>query len=181
MNRIVIVDTTCSGKSTLAKQLSQLLEIPQVMLDELYWNPHWQAKPTGEFRAAVQQATSNPCWIADGNFQVVRDLTWARADTLLWLNYSLPLVFFRGLRRSIRRAWTQETLYAGNRESFRQTFASRDSILLWLLRTHGKHRRNLPLALQEAAYQHLSVHELRGRLETKRFLKEASFLKIQAS
>lgn len=173
MNRIVIVGTTCSGKSTLAKQFSQLLEIPHVMLDELYWNPHWQEKPASEFRAAVAQATSAPRWIVDGNYQAVRDLIWERADTLIWLNYSLPLVFLRGLRRSVRRAWTRETLFAGNRESFRQTFASRDSILLWLLRTHGKHRRKIPRARDEA-HQHLSVHELRGPRETERFLKEVS-------
>jgi hypothetical protein len=44
--------------------------------------------------------------------------------------------------RTLRRAWTKEDLWGtGNRESFVRTFFSRNSILLWALKTHAKNRK----------------------------------------
>jgi ABC-type dipeptide/oligopeptide/nickel transport system ATPase component len=39
--RIAVVGTTGSGKTALARRISQWLDIPHVELDALYWGPHW--------------------------------------------------------------------------------------------------------------------------------------------
>lgn len=36
-DRVAIVGTSCSGKSTLARELSRRLGTPHVELDELFW------------------------------------------------------------------------------------------------------------------------------------------------
>jgi hypothetical protein len=36
---------------------------------------------------------------------------------------------------------TRETLFSGNRESLGRAFLSRDSILVWVVQTHGRRRR----------------------------------------
>ena len=84
--RIALVGVTGTGKTVLADALAQRLNIPHLELDAWYWGPNWTVRPTAEFRAAVDQATVEPCWIADGSHSEVRDILWPRATTLVWLD-----------------------------------------------------------------------------------------------
>ena len=79
-------------------------------------------------------------WRRRSSYSVVRDLVWPRATAIVWLDYSFARVFFRVFRRTVRRAFTRETLFGGNRESWRMSFLSRESILLWMI-THYHSRR----------------------------------------
>src|SRR5215813_3241988 len=93
--RIMIIGTTGSGKTTLASQLAKRLALSQVELDALYWNPQWTPASPEVFRERVSAALSGERWVVDGNYQLVRDLIWQRADTLIWLDYPLPLALWR--------------------------------------------------------------------------------------
>ncbi|MDX1649805.1 MAG: toxin, partial [Myxococcota bacterium] len=97
----------------------------------------------------------------DGNYRVVRDLVWARATAVVWLDYALPVVMGRVLARTLRRGWRRETLWAGNRESLRKAFLSRESILWWALSTWRDRRRRYG-ALFEAGGP-AGVHRVRLR------------------
>jgi adenylate kinase family enzyme len=170
MHRIVIVGSTGSGKTTLAKELSQLVGSPHVELDALNWGPNWTAAPAEVFRARVAEAVSADRWIVEGNYQVVRDLVWPRADCIVWLNYSLPLVFSRLVRRTARRVLTAEPCCNGNRESLRMAL-SKESILLWALQTYHRRRREFPLLLAERAAAGTTIIVHRTPAETTAWLK----------
>ena len=148
MQRIAVIGTSCSGKTRFAKRLAERLGIPHVELDALHWGPNWTAKPTNELRTLVDQATLGPQWISDGNYLAVRDLIWKRADMLVWLNYSFPVVFFRAFRRTLIRCVTREKLFSDNQESLLKAFFTRESILLWVLQTYWKHRKEYPIRLR---------------------------------
>jgi len=76
-----------------------------------------------------------------GNYGQVRDLVWPAADTLIWLDLPFPLVMWRLVRRTLGRVLSGQDLWGtGNRETFRNAFLSRDSILLWAIKTHGRNR-----------------------------------------
>jgi adenylate kinase family enzyme len=141
--RIVVVGTSAAGKSTLAAELAMLLGVARVELDALFWGPGWQARPHDEFLRLVDAATRGAAWVADGNYGSVRAHLWPRATTVLWLNYGLPVVLWRGLRRTLLRVFTQQELWHGNRESAARAFFSRDSILWWILGTHGRRKQEL--------------------------------------
>src|SRR5690606_12994556 len=81
--RVAVVGTTGSGKSVLARTLSQRLDIPHVELDAFYWQPDWTPAPAEAFCMAVTAAIDGPNWIVDGNHSAVRDLVWGRANTLI--------------------------------------------------------------------------------------------------
>jgi adenylate kinase family enzyme len=171
--RVAVVGTSCSGKSTLARLLATELNVPHIELDSKYWGPNWTPVDSLEFRRRVDELTLQPRWICDGNYRVVRDLVWQRADTIVWLNYSFPLVFGRALRRTLRRCMSKSPLFSGNRESLRQSFFSRDSILLWVLRTHWTHRRDYPEQFADGRHAHLEVVELRRPADAKRLVMDA--------
>jgi adenylate kinase family enzyme len=170
MRRVIVIGTTGSGKTALAQRVSERLGVPFFDLDALYWGPDWTPYPDEQFRAAVRQALSADAWAAGGNYSRARDIVWARADTLVWLDYPLPLVLWRLLRRTARRIRTREELWAGNRETFRAQFLSRDSLFLYALRSHPRHRRQYPLALSQPEHAHLAVLRFRDPRETRRWV-----------
>ena len=171
LHRTVVVGTSCSGKTSYAKRLSELLDFPHVELDALHWNPNWIEKPVDEFRALVSSAVAADRWIVDGNYGTVRDLVWPRATSVIWLNYGFPLVMTRAIRRTIWRAVSGQELYSGNKESIRMAFLSRDSMLLWVVTTHRKRRRRYEHLRTSNAYPHLQWFEFKTTVQADRFLK----------
>ena len=119
MERINVVGTSCSGKTTLARALATRLGVPHVELDALYWDRNWTPVPDDVFRARVIDAVRGERWLIDGGYSPVRDLTWSRADTVVWLDYPMPLVLARWARRTVRRIRSGEEFWpgTGNRES----------------------------------------------------------------
>ena len=166
MQRIIVVGTPGTGKSTLAAELSQRLGCPFLELDALFWQPNWTPVSRDLFRQRVQVALAPARWCAGGNYSAARDLIWQAADTLIWLDYSLLLTMSRLVRRTLRRIITREELWAGNRESWRNAFLQRDSLLLFALKTHHRRRHQFTQALTGPEYCHLALWRFRTPKET---------------
>ena len=151
MRRVNVVGTSCSGKTTLARAVSERLGLPHVEIDALYWEPGWTAAPLIVFRERLERALAGDAWVTDGGYEMARDITWWRADTVVWLDYRLPVVLGRWARRTVRRIRTQEEFWTGtgNRESVRNALRP-DGLLWWIVRTHRGRRRRM-------------VERLRGR------------------
>ena len=168
MRRVVVIGSSGAGKTNLAAALAARLGVPHVELDSLFWGPNWTAlggTPEGDarFRARIVEATVGDGWVVDGNYSsVAPGVLWPRADTIVWLDYPLPLVFLRLLWRSIRRAATRELLWGTNRERFRELFLAKDSLLLYLLRTHRARRRRFSERLAQPHVAHATVVRLRS-------------------
>lgn len=153
--------TSCAGKTTLARRLAADLGGPLVEADQLHWMRHWTPKPTEQLRTEIAAATAGDRWVFDGNYPTVRDIVWPRATTIVWLDYPFPIIFWRALRRTARRAWTREELFGGCRETFTQSFLSRDSILWWVITTFGRYRREYRSLLGSGRWRQAQVIILR--------------------
>jgi adenylate kinase family enzyme len=169
MQRIVVIGSTGTGKSTLAKQVAARLGCNHVELDSLHWEADWKEAPTDVFISRVEQALSGDCWVVDGQYNEVRNVIWSRADTIVWLDYPLSLILWRLARRSVSRLFTREELWNGNRESFRTHF-SRNSLFIWGLKSYERRRRDYEQFFQE--YTHLKILRLHSSGETEKWLKE---------
>jgi adenylate kinase family enzyme len=141
LTRTVVVGTTGSGKTTFGRRLAALLDAPFIELDKLHWGPNWTPAEDEAFRAAVVEHSATETWVADGNYAVVRDIIWQRATAIIWLDYPLPLVLWRLLRRTLWRTLTRQRLFNDNREPFFSAFFSRHSLFLWALRKHHSRRQ----------------------------------------
>jgi adenylate kinase family enzyme len=158
LQRTAVIGTSCSGKTTFARSLAQVLQVPHIELDTLHWLPGWNPRPRDEFRQVVADAVAADSWILDGNYSKSRDVVWLRATCLIWLNYPFHVVLGRALSRTVRRVFDGQELFAGNRETFRQAFMSRDSILLWVLQTYHRRKREYPQLFRE--YRDSSLHSV---------------------
>ncbi|HEY0457837.1 MAG TPA: hypothetical protein VGC97_01725 [Pyrinomonadaceae bacterium] len=171
LKRVVIIGTSCSGKTILASNLAQKLRLPHIELDSIHWKPNWTPTPREEFGNLVSAAAAPEAWVADGNYSAVRDILWARATTLIWLNYPFYVVAGRALSRTFRNVFYRRVLWSGNKETFRQSFLSKDSILWWVIKTYRRRRQEYPRLFNEPAYRHLQIIVLASPAETARFLQ----------
>ncbi|MFN8483803.1 MAG: hypothetical protein U0768_12255 [Anaerolineae bacterium] len=61
-----------------------------------------------------------------------------------------------------------------NRETLWTHLATRDSLFLWALQTHGKHRRRYPAWLAEPQVAHLRLVRLRSPREADAWLAQVA-------
>lgn len=169
--RFAVYGPTGSGKTSVARWIGALLDLPVIELDALFHRPNWQPTPEDEFRAKVLTALHR-CpdgWVCDGNYRAVRALILPKAETVLWLRLPIRVVFWRLLKRTVGRAWTKEPLWGTNYESWRQSFLSTDSILWWCISHWRTHHRNVRNDLGRIPHR-ARVVELRSSRDVARFL-----------
>jgi adenylate kinase family enzyme len=158
-HRISVVGTIGAGKTTIARQISQRLNIPHIELDSLHWEPNWVEAPVSLFRERVTRAVSADSWVADGNYHQVRDIVWGRADTVVWLDYRLTTILLRLAQRTLKRILTRERLWNANVERLSGLF-SRDSVFWWAFKTYKPRKRIYPRLLGQRECSGLSVVRL---------------------
>ena len=171
--RIVIIGTTSTGKSTLAEGLAERFDLNCVDLDALHWEPNWQGAPLEVFRARVAEATKTGRWVVAGNYSSVRDLLWSQAEVIIWLDYSLPLIFGRLWKRTWRRWWHNELLWGTNRENMWNHLKlwSDESLFKWLFKTYWRRKREFPELLALPENKHLKLIQFKDLKETDQWLK----------
>lgn len=172
--RIVIIGTTSSGKSTLAKKLAEKIHAEHIELDALHWEPNWVEAPDDVMRERVAKALQSETWVVAGNYQQMRDLIWSKAQAIIWLDYSFPIVFWRLLTRTIRRVVTKEKLFAGNVEDawMHLKLWSENSLFHWLFKTYWRRKREYPLLFSMPEHQHIKVFRFKTQAETDEWLNQ---------
>jgi adenylate kinase family enzyme len=172
VRRVSVIGDSCSGKTTFARTLAGILDVPFVELDALNWQANWTMTELGAFQDATRDATKGDAWVVDGNYggRGARDIIWPLADTVVWLDLPLVLTLRRMWARTNGRIRTRERLWGGNRETIRNTFLSRDSLFVWSVTTHGRRRRGYEALMRRPEYAHLAFHRLRSPGEIDRWL-----------
>ncbi len=167
----MIAGTSGAGKSTLAAELAGRLDMPHIELDSLFHKENWQPAEPEQFKRDVSAHITQPRWVLDGNYSSARAITLERIDTLIWLDYELPLVLWRVTRRTLGRMFKRTLLWNGNRESLRMLL-SKDSIILWTLTTHARRRREYTEIAQNLESRGVHVLRFKTPQETERFLTQ---------
>jgi adenylate kinase family enzyme len=169
-----VVGCSGSGKTTLAAQLAAALGVPHVELDAIYHQPGWTPLADGVFRARVDAATEHGDWVVDGNYSVVRDIVWEKADTVVWCDVPYVTVMARTIGRTLRRAMTQQELWNGNREPWSNLWSLKPekSIIAWTATRHGRYRRRYAEAERDPRWAGLDFVRLRSRADAERFVSD---------
>ena len=169
--RIVIRGGAASGKSTLGRVLAGRLGVPFVELDALFWKPGWTPKPDDVFHSRIRDATAGDGWVVAGNYRSrTEDVLWPRAETMVWLDYGLPLLLRRVIARSWRRWRNDELLSGTTRERFWHHFYSPESLLLYAITSHRRRRRQLEADMRDPRWTHLDWVRHRNPRQTERWL-----------
>ncbi len=173
MQRIAIVGSPGSGKTTLARQLAERLDLAHIEIDAIFHQPGWEPLPDDQFIARITEATAQERWVTDGNYQrVARPIIWQRADTVVFLDLPKRTVMYALLKRSVRRSWRQEELWNGNRERFRNFVKTdkEENILLWAWTQYNRHRVDYLSDMDDPQYARLNFIHLQGRTTVAQWL-----------
>jgi adenylate kinase family enzyme len=149
MRRILVLATAAgSGATTFGRALASSLDLPFVELDGIHWQPGWAELDAEEFRRCVQPIVEGDAWVVDGGYWgKLGHLVVDRADTIVWIDLPRRVWLPRLVRRTLRRVARREELWNGNRESVRNVFFSRDSLVVYALRNERRRRRRYPVEL----------------------------------
>ena len=144
-------------------------------LDAVYHQPGWTPLTDEEFRARVEAATEREGWVVDGNYSVVRDTVWGKADTVVWCDLPYVTVMARTIGRTLRRTMTQEELWNGNREPWSNlwSFKPEKSIIAWTATHHGRYRRRYSEAEMSPRWADLNFVRLRTRADAEQFVADS--------
>ncbi|MEH2527745.1 MULTISPECIES: DNA topology modulation protein [unclassified Bradyrhizobium] len=101
MQRVLVMGSSGSGKSTFARRLSEIAGIPFVSLDALYWKPGWVASDNAEFGHRVAEVARRPQWVMDGNYTRygAGELRRQVSDTVIWFDLPRRACMFGIMKR----------------------------------------------------------------------------------
>ena len=165
MERIVIIGCGGAGKSTLARQLGEKLQIPVVHLDKLFWRPGWEQVSPEEFDELHRAELAKEKWIIDGNFNRTMEERIARCDTVIYLDFSRYACLWGVLKRVI-------TTYGTVRQDMGEGCPERIDweFLMWVWSFNKNKRERYYGLLNEVTHARTIV--LKNRRAVKRFLAQ---------
>ena len=163
MERIIIIGCGGAGKSTLARQLGEKLDLPVVHLDKLFWRPNWISVSQEEFDELHRRELAKETWILDGNFNRTMPERIARCDTVIYLDFSRFACLMGVAKRILTTYGTvRPDMGEGCPERFDWEF------LQWVWNFNKNKRQRYLTMLAELKDK--QVYILKNRQEVKKFL-----------
>ena len=146
-------------------------------MDKVFWGPNWYWPTDEDFFGKLQNELRQDSWVLDGNYTRTIPIKWEKVDTVIWLDYPFLTTLFRAIRRAFLRSLTQEELWegTGNRESFSKSFFSKDSIILWMIKTHKQVCKKYESYLVDPKFSHINFIRLRNDRDVEFFLANQNF------
>ena len=105
MKKIIVIGCPGSGKSTFAKKLHIVTDIPLHHLDMMYWNADKTIVEKSVFRDRLSNAMEMDEWIIDGNYGSTMEMRIQNCDTIFFLDYPLEICL-EGIRERKGKART---------------------------------------------------------------------------
>lgn len=165
LRRILILGPSGSGKSTLGKRIGRILGIPTVHLDKHYWNPGWVDTPKDEWHTKVKELITSDAWVMDGNYSSTLQMRADVADTVILLEMTRRLSYFRVLVRYLKnRGKTRPDVTQGCPEKIDLEF------LRWIW-TYPRRRRPATLRFLDKLRASKNVYILHNQKEIEEFLE----------
>lgn len=117
-------------------------------------------------------------WVVDGNYSVVRDIVWERADTVVWFDLPFAVVMARVVRRTLRRVVLRTELWNGNREPWSNLYSldPQKSIIAWTATRHAACRQRYGAASTDPRWARLEFVRLGTNRDVRALLQRASEL-----
>ena len=162
---MAIVGSGGAGKSTSARALGEVTDLPVVHLDRFFWKPDWVETPRDEWRQRQSELSAGDRWIADGNYGGTFDDRFSRADTVIIVARSRLACIASAVGRSARNHG-KPVQAEGCPERFQLAF------FRWIWNYDRDSRPRLDAAL--ARHEHLDIVELTSRKAMKEFLESTS-------
>ena len=181
INRVNVIGTAGSGKSTLGRRFADLFGLPFVEMDGVYFGPDWSESPDEVFFPKIQAVTEQSRWVLDGNYSRTTPIKWRQVQLVVWLDMPLVLTVLRVSARCVTRSFTKTEIWpgTGNRETLRKAFFSRESVILWAMISYRRNRQRYAEMTACPDYEHIWFVRLQSPPEVAAFLRAVERAALQ--
>ena len=166
--KVLIIGCAGSGKTTLAKQLSKIIDLPIIHMDNYYWTKNWGRKSDDAWHDIVNELCQQPKWIMDGNYTKTMATRFQHACTIIYLDIPRWKCLLRVMIRRFR------LIYNKNRDDIPANCNERMSVEFyrWIW-NYPKRSRNNTLELLKN-YSEI-VYHLKSKQDADAFIKTMLF------
>ena len=176
IKRVAVIGCIGAGKSTLARALGEILGLPVVHLDRLWWQDgHYRitgpetvmsrTMDSDAFRQRQRELAREEAWIIDGGYIPDLDIRLARADTVVFLDLPRRVCLWRLLKRHNRRR-------SDYPEGVREGLGWARLLITWIWAYPSKKRPEIQRAIAEHCNADTDVIRLRTRKHLDKFLAD---------
>ena len=166
--KIAVIGYAGSGKSTVAKLLSEYYDVPLLYLDKVGYKANWRERNREESCEIVRRfLDENDSWVIDGNFRrILQEERLELADKIIFLNFSRLSCMYRAVKRSyMHRHHARESIADGCTEKLSSDFVR---WILWDGRTkkyRDRYREIIDMYNEKTVV-------IKGQRQLDRFLSE---------
>lgn len=166
MEKIAIIGSGGTGKSTLAMELGEIFSLPIYHLDASFWRPGWVQRPQEEFDQILIDLVSKDKWIIDGNYSRTMDIRLIKADMIIFLDYPTYISLFSIIKRRIQyHGKTRPDMGEGCKEKIDLEF------ILWIYNFRKNKRPEIIKKLSEVR-DNKKIHIFKSPRELYNYLKQ---------
>ncbi|MGB8507916.1 MAG: DNA topology modulation protein, partial [Pyrinomonadaceae bacterium] len=166
MRKVLVIGSGGAGKSTLARQLGETLDIEVLHLDRFYWRAGWGEPPKDVWQSQVRDLIERDAWIMDGNYSGTLGLRVEACDTIIFLDAPRLLCLRRVLNRwAMYRSESRPDMAADCRERFSPAF-------LWWVWNYPKRTKPKVLELLKKHAGTKRLICLRSQGDVRKFLAQ---------
>ena len=161
MKRVIVIGCPGSGKSTFSRALHDLTGLPLFHLDMMYWNDDRTRVDRDVFYDKLQDVLATDEWIIDGDYISTMELRMKRADTIIFLDYSLEICL-QGARARVGQVRSDMPWVEVEKEV--------DSEFITRINNYNSEKRPIVIGLLNK-YSDKTVVILKSRAQADEFIK----------
>lgn len=165
--KIIILGSIGSGKTSLAKQINKRHHIPVYHLDKEYWQPNWIRPSAKDWEEKITNLSNQTTWVMDGNYIETLEVRLSKADLVIMLDIKKRIcirgLFFRTLKGLFIR---RNDLGKGCKDSFNKGYSD---LVEWAKQFKERYYPELLKKCQ--LYPHVDIKIFKTRKEARMFVE----------
>ena len=171
MNRICIIGGSGTGKTTLANNLGEQLNIPVCHIDGIHHLENWKVRDKDERDKIILEKIAEDKWIIDGTYHSTLKQRLAKSDYVIYLDYSTIAQIKGVLGRFFKNHGKEKKEIPGCKEKMSWQF------FWWVVNWRKNKRQGIIEAIQET--DNSKIHIFKTRLELNKWYKKQFNQKIE--
>ena len=162
-NKVCLFGCPGSGKSTLSKALSNIMDIKVFHLDNIYWKPNWVNISKEEFDIKLKELLMLDKYIIEGNYNRTLQVRLDECDLAIYLDFNRMTCLISVIKRYFQyKNKTRDDITEGCEEALDKQFIS------YVWNFNRNHKKDYYQKLESMNKPYII---LKSRKEVKKFLK----------